>query len=291
MVLTAYVALSPVIGLFCHRRQRIGFVYARLGRRNSAKLDASVGASGPHDFAVRCNISRPRAGDRSQIFRPALRSHRTQNAAASTAPHPAFVTIAIRPLCGTGWREFVEMIYPTGEVKYFCKWDWTAFLQDGPSGKSLRAHRGGGGRKARKSTSILRPIAGGGLPPLANVDVDIQIDRADAVLRRTMRAAFMPPAFSHVGIFDVGEFETSPLRQASAALTGKLPGQHDCFTALVGADDVRTQFAMTSLIAADHLLLPKDGVAEEIIGGARHRKMFLLCSRECATGIALGLER
>src|SRR5712671_5910119 len=29
------------------------FVIARLGRQNSAKLDASVGASGPHDFAVR----------------------------------------------------------------------------------------------------------------------------------------------------------------------------------------------------------------------------------------------
>src|SRR6267378_5063752 len=28
-------------------------VIARLGRQNSAKLDASVGASGPHDFAVR----------------------------------------------------------------------------------------------------------------------------------------------------------------------------------------------------------------------------------------------
>ena len=31
------------------------FVTARLGRQNSAKLDASVGASGPHDFAVRSN--------------------------------------------------------------------------------------------------------------------------------------------------------------------------------------------------------------------------------------------
>jgi hypothetical protein len=29
------------------------FVTARLGQQNSAKLDASVGASGPHDFAVR----------------------------------------------------------------------------------------------------------------------------------------------------------------------------------------------------------------------------------------------
>ena len=101
----------------------------------------------------------------------------------------------------------------------------------------------------------------------------------------------MPPAFSRAGIFDVGEFETSPLRQASAAFTGKLPGEHHFFTALVGADDVRTQFAMPSLIAADHLLLGEDGVAEEIVGGAQHRKMFLLCSRECAKAITLGLER
>jgi hypothetical protein len=43
MVLTAYSALSPVTGLVCHRRLRKG----------SRKLDASVGASGPHDFAVR----------------------------------------------------------------------------------------------------------------------------------------------------------------------------------------------------------------------------------------------
>jgi hypothetical protein len=43
MVLTAYFALSPVTGLVCHRRLA----------DTSATLDASVGASGPHDFAVR----------------------------------------------------------------------------------------------------------------------------------------------------------------------------------------------------------------------------------------------
>ena len=43
MVLTAYFALSSVTGLSCHRR--------RAGK--SAQLDASVGASGPHDLAVR----------------------------------------------------------------------------------------------------------------------------------------------------------------------------------------------------------------------------------------------
>ena len=50
---------------------------------------------------------------------------RAQNAAASTASLPASVTIAIRPSGGVGWREFVEMICPTGEVEYFCKGDWT----------------------------------------------------------------------------------------------------------------------------------------------------------------------
>ena len=51
---TAYVALSPVTGLFCHRRQRISGLSAP-GRADlpSRELDASVGASGPHDFAVR----------------------------------------------------------------------------------------------------------------------------------------------------------------------------------------------------------------------------------------------
>src|SRR6195256_3600188 len=76
-------------------------VRARLGRLAFRELDASVGASGPHDFAVRSNISRPLAVDHSQAFRqPALQSRRAQNAAASTASRPASVTIAIRPSVG-----------------------------------------------------------------------------------------------------------------------------------------------------------------------------------------------
>jgi hypothetical protein len=47
---TAYFVLSPVIGLFCHRRSA----------SNPAKLDASVEASGPHDFAVRLSAIRQR---------------------------------------------------------------------------------------------------------------------------------------------------------------------------------------------------------------------------------------
>src|SRR5271165_3046419 len=44
----AYFVLSPVTGLFCHRRRRNCF----------RRLDASVGASGPHDFAVRASAAR-----------------------------------------------------------------------------------------------------------------------------------------------------------------------------------------------------------------------------------------
>src|SRR6266702_7995536 len=45
--------------------------------------------------------------DRSRAFRqPALQPRCAPNAAASTASHPASVTIMIRPSSGVGWREF-----------------------------------------------------------------------------------------------------------------------------------------------------------------------------------------
>ena len=100
MVLTVSFALSPVTGLFCHRRLRIVFWLSPVGPTQLRELDASVGASGPHDFAVRSIVFRPRAVDRSQVFRPALQSHRAQEAAASTASRPASVTIASRPSVG-----------------------------------------------------------------------------------------------------------------------------------------------------------------------------------------------
>ena len=72
MVLTAYFELSPVIGRSCHRHRA----------DISTQLDASVEASGPHDFAVR--------GQARFVLR----------AAASIASRPASVTIAIRPHVG-----------------------------------------------------------------------------------------------------------------------------------------------------------------------------------------------
>src|SRR6202023_2341334 len=77
MVLTVSFVLSPVTGLFCHRRRRSCL----------RELDASVGASGPHDFAVRVSAARLRAA----------RVHRI--------PPPTSVTIAKRPSEEAGRRE------------------------------------------------------------------------------------------------------------------------------------------------------------------------------------------
>src|SRR5438105_13226519 len=68
---TAYIALSPVNGLSCHRRPQEALA--------SHELDTSVAVSGPHDFAVR---DRPRS---------------SVAALASTASHRTVVTISSRP--------------------------------------------------------------------------------------------------------------------------------------------------------------------------------------------------
>src|ERR1700675_1850083 len=134
---TAYVVLSPVTGLFCHRHQRIKLCLSPVGQTQLRELDASVGASGPHDFAVRCNISRPRAVDHSQAEAcPAIPS-RAKRCRVHRNP-PRVRDDGQRPSCGVGRREFVEMICPTGEAKYFCKGGWTGFSSTRPSGKSPR---------------------------------------------------------------------------------------------------------------------------------------------------------
>src|SRR3982751_4997218 len=76
-VLTVSFVISPVIGLCCHRR------FA-----SAAKLDASVEASGPHDFAVRVQ-------------------HRSSAVLtiASIASRPASVTIASAPR----WDETAQL--------------------------------------------------------------------------------------------------------------------------------------------------------------------------------------
>ena len=80
MVLTAYSVLSPVTGLSCHRRRRNTF----------RQLDASVGASGPHGFAVRSSRLRQEASpglEPAEASAKAVKS-RARLALPSRPPHP-----------------------------------------------------------------------------------------------------------------------------------------------------------------------------------------------------------
>ncbi|SDK09970.1 MULTISPECIES: hypothetical protein [Bradyrhizobium] len=86
---TAYFVLAPVIGF-------LATVICENFRFHS--LDASTGASGPHHFTVRSSALVSRA-------------------AASTASHRTFVTIALAPhLDETG--EVKRLIWPTAEAKF-----------------------------------------------------------------------------------------------------------------------------------------------------------------------------
>ena len=54
--------LSLMTGLSCHHRPQEALA--------SQELDASVGASGPHDFTVRISVARPREKTRDDASRP-----------------------------------------------------------------------------------------------------------------------------------------------------------------------------------------------------------------------------
>jgi len=134
MVLTVSFVLSPVTGLVCHRHSRTDVLSAP-GRAdlNIRELDASVGASGPHDFAVRNNISRQRAVDRSRI-------QRTRPATPSRAKRVHRIPPRVRddhdtPLLWGGMAKVLEVICPTGRAKYFFKGGWTDNSLICPSGK------------------------------------------------------------------------------------------------------------------------------------------------------------
>ena len=101
MVLTVSFVISPVTGLDCHRRRRNCMPETRLGRHAFRHLDASVGASGPHDFAVRkLHHSSARRSIAHRPKGPALPSHAALTQTASTASRPAFRDDRERPSVG-----------------------------------------------------------------------------------------------------------------------------------------------------------------------------------------------
>ena len=98
MVLTVSFVISPVIGLVCHRRQQV----------TTCQLDASVEASGPHDFAVRVSTFRQACCPRPPHPEPDVRDDRDT------------------PLSGSEMAGDIEVIWGTRERQYFLQRDWTA---------------------------------------------------------------------------------------------------------------------------------------------------------------------
>ncbi len=101
MVLTVSFALSPVIGLSCHRHLQ----------GTTCKLDAGVEASGPHDFTVRVCAVRPSAHPRPSHPAPNVRDDRET------------------PLMWDGTIIDMEVIWGKREAKYFFKSDWTGGIE------------------------------------------------------------------------------------------------------------------------------------------------------------------
>ena len=102
---TVSFELFPVTGLCCHRRQRD----AKKNSRHHRQLDASVGASEPHDFAVR----QPRRSS----------ARKTRDDVAQRPPHPAptFVTMANAPLSGTGRTAKATDLLEKQSGKFFAR--------------------------------------------------------------------------------------------------------------------------------------------------------------------------
>ena len=92
MVLTVSFVLFPVTGLCCHRRLA-----------STATLDASVGASEPHDFAVRISTVRQPCYQRPPHPVPNVRDDRET------------------PLCVGRDGGDIELIWVVGEAEYFYK--------------------------------------------------------------------------------------------------------------------------------------------------------------------------
>ena len=117
--------------------------------------------------------------------------------------------------------------------------------------------------------------------PLAqfpHMDIDVEVYPCHAALPRLVRASLIPRTGTGNGVTNRGQSQTSPLRQLARAFSGELPRQNNLFAGLVDTYDMWAQLAVPTFIAADHLLLPQNGIANQIIGGAS------IWHRTCAFG-------
>src|ERR1700761_5487896 len=78
--------------------------------KHRRRVDASVGASGPRDFAVR------------------LMCHSSKAPRRPPHPAPTFVTIAKRPFWWRGTARLMPLICPAAKAEYFFAQGWTGSI-------------------------------------------------------------------------------------------------------------------------------------------------------------------
>src|ERR1700730_3751408 len=121
MDLTAYVGLSPVTGLFCHRHSQSEVLsLPGWAKQNSANLTLASGRQDHTILPSAAIVSRQRAVDRSQIqrTRPAIPSH-AKRCRVHRIPCPTSVTIAKRPSVWDGMGLLYYCFYQTGKRNIF----------------------------------------------------------------------------------------------------------------------------------------------------------------------------
>jgi hypothetical protein len=114
---------AMVLRLIAYSPRRPGFLASVAREQDARELDASVGASGPHAFAVRLR----------RIRQSAIRVHRI--------PPPTFVTIAKRPSSEAG-RGGYESDLGQAKTDIFCGEDWTGRISLNCFRKSRCTRRG-----------------------------------------------------------------------------------------------------------------------------------------------------
>jgi hypothetical protein len=136
MVLTVSSALSLVTGLVCHHRRR--------DAKHHRRLDASVGASGPHGFAVRLSTVRYRH----------ISVHRIPSRVRDDREPPL------------QWNETardMQVIWVGREREYFLTEDWTTqitLMTLGFLSRSRRAIKGSCGPRRGRGLRERRQLSG-----------------------------------------------------------------------------------------------------------------------------------
>jgi hypothetical protein len=117
---TAYIALSPAIGLVCHRRQRIWLASPGWAWKTSADLTPASRRQNHTTlpYAAAPFVSARLIAHGSWLNpKPALQFTCAPNAAASTASHPNVRDDGQRPFLRDRMAGVLEMICPTAKAK------------------------------------------------------------------------------------------------------------------------------------------------------------------------------